>query len=191
MDARKVWRSFVDALRAIHRSFGVIVTRSSSAASGTRNAEDGTARERLHRVMVKFKDNVELPFDDSADQYLARMHDGQWRRLLSRYPGAAIRPLNRGLSAARLRELAALGERRDRSYRAPNFLTFFVVTVPKSAEVDGLLRELAAWPLVQVAYLDSPVADPVTNQNDPVITNTNYTDKAPHGIDAKYISKMK
>lgn len=162
------------------------MTRCDSSPSGSGNAEHGAARERLRRVMVKFNDDVELPYDGSVDQHLSRMHDGKWRGLLSKYPGIAIRPLNRALSASRLRELAALGERRDKSYRAPNFLTFFVIELPESAAVDGLLRELAAWPLVQTAYLDLPVADPVVNQNDPVLTNTNYTDEAPHGIDAKY-----
>ena len=162
------------------------MTRSGSSPSGPDTAHQSATRARPRRVVVKFNDNVVLPYDQSVDQQLAHMHGGEWRTLLGRYPGIAIRPLTRALSAGRLQELVAQGERRDKYYRAPNFLTFFSIDLPEGISIDGLLHDLTAWPLVQTAYADLPVSDPVVNLNDPVLTNTNYTDQAPHGIDAKY-----
>jgi hypothetical protein len=139
-----------------------------------------------NRVIVKFKDGAQVPYDSTIGQFLLHGSGGEWRRILSRHAGISIRPMSRALSAGRIRELAERGERLDRSYRAPNFLTFFVIELPENASAEVLARELRPWPLVQTAYVDWPVEDPQSNDPIPVPSGMNFTDPAPHGIDAKF-----
>jgi hypothetical protein len=135
---------------------------------------------------VKFRDDVDLPYDSSVEQQLAHGHGGEWRRIQARFAGTTIRPLTRSLSGSRIRELARRGERLDKTYRAPNLLTYFRVDAPANLDADALVRDLASWPLVQRAYVDKPVDDPHGGLDDPIAIDKNYTDEAPHGIDAKY-----
>jgi hypothetical protein len=138
------------------------------------------------RVVVKFEDAVQLPYDGSVAPHLDRLTHGAWQRLAQLVPGITIRPLTNSIAAARLRELSALGARLDTSYRPPNLLTYFAIDCPEPKNIAVILKELKNWPQVQAAYFDPPGEDPVITGDDPRLPRQGYLDPAPNGIDAKY-----
>jgi hypothetical protein len=97
-----------------------------------------------------------------------------------------MRRLFNAVTPARLAAMVEEARRRDRTYRPPNFFTYFVIDCP-AADPEPLARELREWPAVENAYVDPRGEDPVVNAaDDPRSPNQGYLDPAPDGIDAEF-----
>ncbi|HEX8113038.1 MAG TPA: S8 family peptidase [Kofleriaceae bacterium] len=155
-----------------------------------RNSDDGkaaVATRYIYRVIVKFRDFVELPYDESAEQQLTRLNIGPWDRITAAVPGARLTPLFTTVSPEQIRELVGRAVQLDRCYRPPNFLTYFAVEYPAGADPEQLAKLLRSWRLVEFAYPDAgPTPPPVNASDDPRSINQDYLDAAPGGIDARY-----
>ncbi len=139
------------------------------------------------RVVVKFRDHIELPYDDRVEEYLEKMKVGPWESLKKQFPGISMRRMFTSVKPDRIRQLVDEAVQRDDTYRPPNFLTYFVVDCPAGVSVEELVKELSSWRSVQTAYFDPPGDDPVVNAaNDPRSPNQGYLDPAPDGIDAEF-----
>jgi len=106
------------------------------------------------RVVVKFLDTVILPYEDGAEQYVVRLAIGPWAELAQRYKGIRLDRLFKVLSPERISDLVSEALDRDRHYRAPNLLTFFVVDCPPGVDPVALARGLGEWTQVESAYVD-------------------------------------
>lgn len=161
-----------------------------SSSARTRNRRAGP---RVHlfvpssRVIVKFRDDIELPYDDRLHLRLDRLQVGPWRQLMEHFPGISIRRMFTAVAANRIRQLVDRAVQRDSTYRPPNFLTYVVIGCPIGSRIEELVRALLAWPAVQNAYVDPPGEDPTVNANDdPRSLYQGYLDLAPDGIDAEF-----
>lgn len=139
------------------------------------------------RVVVKFRDFVQLPYQDGADKYLDKMNIGPWQRLAELFPGIRLRRMFIAVKSERIRQLVNEAVRRDNTYRPPNFLTYFIVDCPADVNPEEVAKALSTWKSVELAYVDPPGQDPVVDPtDDPQWPNQGYLDPQPDGIDAEF-----
>lgn len=154
---------------------------------GHRTPPRGKAAGYSPRVVVKFHDSVELPYDERVEEYLDKLKVGPWQTLTERFPGISMRRMFTSVKPDRIRQLVDQAVQRDDTYRPPNFLTYFIVDCPAAINPEDLVKALSAWRSVQTAYFDPPGDDPVVNAvDDPRSPNQGYLDAAPDGIDAEF-----
>jgi hypothetical protein len=145
------------------------------------------------RVIVKFRDTVVLPYEDGAERYLIERGIGPWRELAQRFNGIRLNRLFTVVSPERMGALVARATDRDRRYRAPNLLSFFVIDHRAGVDPEALAVALREWSQVEMAYVDpldrSPA--PVNNPFYPSQTYLKPPATAPPpapqgGIDAEF-----
>jgi serine protease len=122
--------------------------------------------ETPRRVIVKFRDAVILPYEDAAERHVVRLGVGPWTELAQRFKGIRLDRLFTVLSPERIGELVSRATDRDRHYRAPNLLSFFVIDSPAGLDSEALAAALQEWSQVETAYvdpLDASPAPPGTN----------------------------
>lgn len=138
-------------------------------------------------VVVKFNDQVQLPYEDGVEKRIEELKVGAWRRLEKEFPGISLRRLSVAVKPDAMRELTARAAELDPSYRPVNLASYFYVDAPPDTNLDALARALRAWPSVQTAYVDRPAPDPLVSPgDDPRSPNQGYLDPSPDGIDAEY-----
>ena len=106
------------------------------------------------RVIVKFHDYVELPYEDGAEEYIRKLQLGPWDQLVKEFPGISLRRLYTVLSTEGIRALVDKAIELDQTYRPPNFLTYFVIDCPPGLSDEALAKALSSWRIVQEAYID-------------------------------------
>jgi len=106
------------------------------------------------RVIVKFRDAVVLPYEDGAEEHVIRAGIGPWQALAERFKGIRLDRLFTIVSPERIGDLVALASERDRTYRAPNLLTYFVVPCPPESDPEAIAAALREWTEVDTAYVD-------------------------------------
>jgi len=82
------------------------------------------------RVVVKFRDAVQLPYQDGTEKYVEAQRIGPWKELAARHPGIRMRRLFNSVTPTKLAEMVEQARNRDRTYKPPNFFTYFVVDCP-------------------------------------------------------------
>ena len=139
------------------------------------------------RVVVQFRPEFRIPYEDGAEASVERLNAGPWRRLAEQFPGIRLRRLIRATKPDEINRLIERARQVDPSYEPGHFFGYFVVETDRSLDLRGLLKELLSWPSVKAAYLDIPVPDPLVNAaDDPRSPNQGYLDPSPDGIDAEY-----
>ncbi len=138
------------------------------------------------RVVVKFRDSVRLPYIDGLEKQQQALAAGPFDRLKKNFPRVHFTRMITAMEPGAIVKLVDRAQSMDPEYRAPNFLTYFIVESP-GASVEALLRELLTWNSVETAYLDTPASDPVVNPvDDPRTGNQGYLNMAPDGVDARF-----
>jgi hypothetical protein len=122
------------------------------------------------RVVVKFRDGVILPYEDDAGRHVTRLGVGPWPELAQRFEGVRLDRLFTVVSPERIGELVAQATDRDRHYRAPNLLSYFVIDCPAGLDAEALATALREWAQVETAYVD-----PLDESPAPPGTNPDYT----------------
>src|SRR5437016_4145790 len=107
------------------------------------------------RVVVKFRDAVNLPYEDGAERHVVRLGVGPWTELAQRFQAVRLNRLFTVISPERIGQLVSRATDRDRHYRAPNLLSFFVIDAPVG--VDPKDRRHGAQVLCVVAAMDNAV----------------------------------
>jgi serine protease len=120
------------------------------------------------RVVVKFRDAVNLPYEDGAERYLDRL-DAGLRTELQQFGDVRLNRLFKVMRPERIGELVSQASKRDKYYRAPNFLSFFVIDTPDGADPVALTAALRKWSQVQEVYID-----PLDRSPNPPSTNPFY-----------------
>jgi hypothetical protein len=139
------------------------------------------------RVIVKFRNGVQLPYDERVEQHLDELRIGPWRQLKTQFSGISMRKLFTSVGPERIQQLVDEAVRRDGRYDPPDFQAYFVVDCPADVNPDEVVKALSTWRSVQTAYFDPPGSDPLVNAlNDPRSPNQGYLDPAPDGIDAEF-----
>lgn len=139
------------------------------------------------RIIVKFHDFVDIPYEDDVEKYLEKLGIGPWERLSKEFPGLTMRKLYTALKPEEIRSLVDRAVELDRKYTPPNMLTYFLVDCPPGVAPEVLIKAFQEWPTVQTAYFDPPGSEPQVNPgDDPRFGNQGYLDPAPDGIDAEF-----
>ena len=139
------------------------------------------------RVVVQFRPEYRIPYEDGAEKAIEELNVGSWRSLIAKFPGITLKRLLRTTKGDQLDRLIERARRIDPDYRPGHFFGYFYVETSQSTDLASLAKALRSWPSVQVAYVDIPAPDPVVNAaDDPRSPNQGYLDPAPDGIDAEY-----
>lgn len=140
------------------------------------------------RVIVKFRDHIQLPYDRTAASLLDKLGIGPWERIAAQFKGIALNPLFIAKKPDEISELVSRARATDPQYQPPDFLAYFIVDVPVDVSPEAVAKALQEWQSVSIAYVEPPpVAPPVVNPaDDPRSVNQGYLDAAPDGIDAEY-----
>jgi hypothetical protein len=139
------------------------------------------------RVVVQFRPEYRVPYEDGAEAALDRLNAGSWAKLAEEFPGVTLRRLIRSAEPKQVEALVDRARQMDRTYRPGHFLGYFAVESDRTLDLQRLAKVLRSWPSVQTAYVDIPAPDPVvTAADDPRSPNQGYLDPSPDGIDAEY-----
>jgi serine protease len=140
------------------------------------------------RVVVKFADFVQLPYEDGVEDYIRRYGIGPWDELSQNFPGITLKRLYASVKPEEIRRLVDQAMAVDETYDPPNFLTYFVIDVPPDIDPEKLAEALLAWENVENAYVESKPAPPpaVPTGLNPLLADQGYLDPARTGIDAEY-----
>ncbi|HJT51427.1 MAG TPA: S8 family peptidase [Nitrosospira sp.] len=138
------------------------------------------------RVIVKFKDHVQLPREEVTRALESGMA-GPWGTLAARFEGITIEPLL-SFKSEQFEALTERGRSLDPSFHAPNLNAWFAVNVPSDTNTEELVKTLSQWDSVATVYVEPPPVEPpfVNASDDPRSGNQGYLDPAPDGIDAEY-----
>jgi len=118
--------------------------------------------EFAQRVGIKFQASVPLaPIATHVEQRAP--NEDQWRALHSRFPGIRLVPFFVDLSAADLQELERRAIRSDKS---PGFASWRAIVVPRGINPAEVVRAVASWPELEVAYLECCGIPPSVNPSD-------------------------
>jgi serine protease len=140
------------------------------------------------RVIVKFRDHIQLSDDTTAADQIEQRGVGPWERLSAEFKGITLEPLFVSKKSDEILDLVNRAMRTDPTYRPPNLLTYFAVNIPTDVDPKAVAEMISTWPSVAIAYVEpEPVEPPVVNPgDDPRSGNQGYLDPAPDGIDAEY-----
>ena len=89
------------------------------------------------RVIVKFRDNLQVPYQDDIGSYLDQQGIG-WTALTKQFPGIAIERLFIASSSEQILTLVGQAQQMDKSYHPPNFLTYFAIDCPRQDEANDV-----------------------------------------------------
>ena len=136
------------------------------------------------RVVVKFAPSLRLSQSEAAEAEHATAHPRPWKTLRSKFPGVTLRPLFTTLDVATLERLE---QRAVAAGISPRLTSYFAIVVPDDADVTEIVKSVAAWPHVELAYFEGgPVPPPVNAADDTLSGNQKYLSAAPVGIDAPF-----
>ncbi|UHA74202.1 S8 family peptidase [Paenibacillus sp. 481] len=154
------------------------------------------------RIVIKFKDDVNIPYVDGAEQHVAKLPETtanfmtgtlqqlQLKRLFTALEPEAIQQLQQSAEQNIVKSTA--GTATSTIPTQPNLLKYFVLEVPQAADTKSLISQISSSPVVETAYIEGkPVQPPSTVDyvNDPHSTAQTYLHTAPYGINAHYAWK--
>lgn len=151
-----------------------------------RGQENGAGKtfSYIPRVIVKFQDSVQLPYQDGLETFLQKTGLNEWPKLKERFPNITFKRLFDELEPAKISELVQRATELDKTYEAPNFLTYFVIDCKGGIFPDEVVQLLSEWNIVETVYTQSPPARPAMPGDDPRFAMQGYLREAPQGINA-------
>lgn len=138
------------------------------------------------RVVVKFREDVELPTPESA---LAQRRAEGWKEVVAALPDLSLSRYvtSAGPGQEPSREADAKGGSGVRGDAAAVLTRYFVAEAETRDDAESLARSLDALDDVETAYVEAgPTPPPVNAADDPRSGNQGYLDAAPAGIDARW-----
>jgi serine protease len=138
-------------------------------------------------VVVRFHEQVDIPYEDGIEGRLDELKIGPWRRLEERFGKLALRRMFTALDPGAITDLQSRARRLDPEYQPARLTSFFIVDAPADADLPALVKALSSWPSVERAYLDIAGPDPfVDASDDPRAVNQGYLNASPQGVDARF-----
>ena len=150
------------------------------------------------RIVVKFRDGIDLPYEVSEDrdeqdrdavgEHLRKRKLAPWSRLVETYPEIALEPLFTAVDPDEIDELVARATRRDETYDPPDFRAYYLIEVPWAYDAEKIAATIDEWEAVETAYVEPTASDPsIDATDDPRWSGQGYLDPAPTGIDAEFV----
>lgn len=124
-------------------------------------SDDQHERYLPQRVIVKFKERFDR-YEDGAEQYFPDEEKQAWEALQEHYPGILVERLYRSVDVGTIEWLVQDAEEKDPDYEAPDFLTYYVVTLPgdnadySPIELGEELVDLfGGWNIIEDVYIEA------------------------------------
>ena len=133
---------------------------------GSTSSSAGAEDEIVARVVVKFRDDVLLPWRDNAETDIPDPHRPTWAALAQAFPGITLlrNVSEEAISTSAIQRLVELAQERDATYRPPNFFCYFGIPCRRQIDPHRLAQRLREWPIVELAWVEvAPIgaADPL------------------------------
>jgi len=142
--------------------------------------------ERHRRVVVKLRDDIDVPHVDTAGDLAEVLQDKgivAWADLSAEFPGVRLAARFDEIGRDEMSELVTRATETDPTYRPPNFDAYLVVDCPSGVDPGDVLERVRRWKVVDDAFVDpGPTPPPVVAVDDPRSTNQGYLDPAPDGM---------
>lgn len=150
-------------------------------------ADQQPAMPFRRRVIVKFKEHIQLPRQDAARTVEALGVD-PWKALTAQFPGITLEPLFSINHPEQLNMLSKRARALAPAARPANLGVYFAVNPGPGTDAEALAKALSRWESVAVAYVEPPPVEPpfINSADDPRSGNQGYLDPEPDGIDAEY-----
>jgi hypothetical protein len=121
-------------------------------------------KDYVPKVVVKFHDNISLPYEDGVEKKLKEFLDAKdvevWNEILKQFPGLTLRRAITSITPKAVDAILAKAKRRNPKYIPANFLTYFVIPVPHGIDAKAVAKALSDWPPVKKAYVKNPPTPP-------------------------------
>lgn len=148
------------------------------------------AADYEERVIVKFNDDFQLPYDERAGDQLREFGDPIWQQLQDENPNLQLQPVFTSVTPDEIGRLVDDAQERSssigREYSPPNFLTFFYLGNVGDEDKEYLAKMLRESPLVQYAYVERPGPDPNVNPlSEPHWAIQRHLGAAPDGVNVQ------
>lgn len=140
------------------------------------------------RVVVRFRRDVDLPYDASAVEQLANQAGHDWNEITGPHPGTRFGLLYPTIPVDRLKGYSLLTP--AFGTKPFHFTSDFVVDCPPNVSPAAVAERINAWDSVGVAYVQAGAAPPpssVMSANDPLSHSQHYLGAAPDGVDARWV----
>ncbi len=121
---------------------------------GRKPSPDTNTSPVNHRVVVKFRPTVQLPYSDEAAARLDGPASFRWRDLQALHSGIELVPYFSTLGEAALRQLAQRRARTKSSATPTVFTQYYAVRVAPGTDPETVARAMAQWPEVEIAYVE-------------------------------------
>src|SRR6188474_290399 len=112
------------------------------------------------RIVVKFDDELSLPYEAGAERALEGEMRKAWEQTAEKFPGITLQPLYDDEDTKNLSSLVERARENDPNYVPANFLTYFVIQMPAGFDGSSLAQMLSAMPSVETAYVEAGPVDP-------------------------------
>jgi hypothetical protein len=153
---------------------------------------DELRRSHPTRVLVKFRDDVQLPPPDRIREWLRSQRASAFEILATWLNDLPLEPVFAPAGNPRIHELVERAQDIDPDYRPPRFENWYAITIPpgqNAVNVAGNLVDLLnEWrTIVEAAYMAPPPnRPPFDPSDDDKYTEQDYLRAAPESIDAVY-----
>jgi hypothetical protein len=137
------------------------------------------------RIIVKFINDIGIPYEDGADIYLP---PEKWGEIKDIYPDATLNRLYIATSSDRLQELDKEAQERDKTYEHIDFLSFFTISLVSTDVADSLLNVLSGpgWEeFIEYVYLEA-LPGPNPAQPQPAPANPEYRNGSQGYLERSY-----
>jgi hypothetical protein len=146
------------------------------------------------RMVVKFKDYLKLPYKGAKEinRYFSHNDLLPFKFILKNFIGTRIGKLFTTLKPEIITELTNRAGNLGKDYKAPYFLSYYVIDCPKELYSDEILQILRRNDDVELAYLETSTVLPPSfaeGKNSSSI-HQGYLKPAPAGINAIYTWNM-
>ncbi len=140
------------------------------------------------RIIVKFYDDIDLPYEDDIGDYVEEAGIGPWKELAEQFPGIRLDRVFVTLTPNEILELVEQAQKIDLDYQAPNFLTYFAIDIPQEVDYQALVEVLSGWDTIEFAYVEltqAPGPD-IDYTNDEFAGMQGHINLAPEGIGLRH-----
>ncbi|MCL4868332.1 MAG: hypothetical protein KJ063_05140 [Anaerolineae bacterium] len=142
----------------------------------------------LHRVLVKFREGLNIPYEDGVERYIQEYRLAPWSDLAEMVTGLTIERLFTTVTPEQIMGAVQLAQEMDEQYQPPDFLTFFTIYVMAEDDAQLVVRALSQWEIIEQVYLE-PIPAPDPNQPvglNPLLMDQIYLEAMPMGVDARF-----
>lgn len=104
-------------------------------------------------VIVKFRNDVRLPYIDNLEDYLVKNNLAPWEQLIEQFPGISIQRIYVTISPDIVQKLENSGFSNVPVLERPNLLKYYRIQSPAETDREALAEVVKTWDITQFTYV--------------------------------------